>query len=167
MHRTVYFWKDVSPLLRRFCAVNKVSLNHVVNSAVQSFLVGCDSEELRLKAKLVALLHEEIDLRRVSATMLRSGSYLPSYVEKTLREPGRPVSLIREGQVPLKALSAKEEKVFRKICQRREEIASEIAEIELQLLRNVRPYRLKPDSRDSRSRCVHNHDTLHRGGEKC
>jgi hypothetical protein len=151
MHKTVYFWKDVSPLLRRFCALNKVSLNHVVNSAVQSFLGCCDSEELRLKAKLVALLHEEADLRRVSATMLRSGSYLPSYVEKTLREPGRPVSLIREGQVPLKALNPGEEEAFRKICQRREEIAADLAETELQLLRNVKPYRLKPDSWSRRS----------------
>jgi len=122
-----------------------------VNLSIQHFLDVCDFQELRLRATLAGLLREEAELRRVSNAMLRSGSYLPSYVEKTLREPGRHVSLVRAGQVPLKALNPKEEKVFRKIASRREEIAGEIADIELQLLRDVKPFRLKPDVH-SRSR---------------
>jgi len=151
MHRNVWFWCDLYPLLRRFCRENGVSFNSIVNLAVQQFLGVCDVNELRMKARLSGLLREEIELRRVCSAMLRSGSYLPRYVERTLQEPGRPVSLVRSGQVPLKALNPKEEKVFRKIASRREEIAGEIADIELQLLRDVKPFRLKPASR-SRSR---------------
>jgi hypothetical protein len=151
MHRTVWFWCDLYPLLRRFCREQGVSFNHIVNLAVQGFLGVCDIEDLKLRARLSALLREEAELRRVCNAMLRSGSYLPRYVEQTLREPGRPVSLVRNGQVPLKALNSKEEKAFRKIASRREEIAAEIADIQLELLRDVKPFRLKPDPR-SRSR---------------
>jgi hypothetical protein len=156
MYKTVYFWKDLSPLLRRFCREQNLSFNRVVNLSIQHFLGVCDVQELRLRARLARLLREEAELRRVCNAMLRSGSYLPSYVEKTLREPGRPVSLVRSGQVPLKALNPKEEKVFRKIASRREEIAGEIADIQLQLLRDVKPFRLKPDGRSrSRGRLTH------------
>lgn len=156
MRRNIWFWRGVSPLLLGFCRLNGVAVNRVVNLAVEEFLGVCDVEELRLKARVAALLREESELRRVCNAMLRSGSYLPSYVKRTLREPGRPVSLVRNGQVPLKALNPKEEKAFRKIASRREEIAAEIADIQLQLLRDVKPFRLKPDSRSrSRGRLTH------------
>ena len=148
MRRSVYFWKDLACLVKRFCREHGVSVNRVVNLAVQEFLGQCDSEELRLKARLAGLLREEAELRKVSNAMLRSGSYLPGYVQKVLREPGRPVSLVRDKQVPLKALNPKEEKVFRRIASRREQIATEIAEITEQLLANVKPYRLKPSHVD-------------------
>jgi hypothetical protein len=98
-----------------------------------------------LKVRLAGLLREEVELRSVCNAMLRSGSYLPAYVQRTLREPGRSVSLVRDGQVPLKALNPKEERVFRRIATRREQIAQEIAEISEQLLKDVKPFRLKPD----------------------
>jgi len=147
-YRNVYFWRSVFPLLRRFCRENGLAFNEVVNKAVLQFLGSVDVEELRLKARLSRLLREEAELRRVSNAMLRSGSYLPAYVQKVLREPGRPVSLVRDKQVPLKALNPKEERVFRKIAAKREQIAEEIAEITEQLLADVKPFRLKP----SRSR---------------
>ena len=148
MRRSVYFWKDLACLVKRFCREHGVSVNRVVNLAVQEFLGQCDSEELRLKSRLCSLLREEAELRRVSNAMLRSGSYLPAYVQKVLREPGRPVSLVRGKQVPLKALNPKEEKVFRRIAAKREQIAQEIAEITEQLLADVKPYRLKPSHVD-------------------
>lgn len=151
MRRTVYFWKTLSPLLRRFCREQGVSFNKVVNLAIENFLGVCDVEELKWKARVSALLREERELRRVCSAMLRSGSYLPGYVHRVLREPGRPLSHLPDPQRPLKALNPKEEKAFRKIASRREEIASEIADIQLQLLRSVKPFRLKPDRR-SRSR---------------
>ncbi|MEM3629379.1 MAG: hypothetical protein QXZ02_05290 [Candidatus Bathyarchaeia archaeon] len=141
----VWFWKGLAPLLKKFCKEHNVPFNKVVNLAVQSFLGGCDVEAVKLHARLDALMREEARLRRIQNTMLRSGSYLPNYVQKTLREPGRSVSLVRDGQVPLKALSPKEERVFRRIAARREQIAGEIAEISEQLLRDVKPFRLKPD----------------------
>ncbi|MEM2385486.1 MAG: hypothetical protein QXO67_00745 [Candidatus Bathyarchaeia archaeon] len=150
MRRLVYFWKDLYPLLRQFCHEHNVPLNRVVNLSVQQFLGACDVETVRLYARLDVLMREEVRLRRIQNCMLRSGSYLPSYVQKTLREPGRLVSLVRDGQVPLKALNPREELVFRKIAARREQIASEIAEICEQLLKNVRPFRLKPNSRSRR-----------------
>ncbi|MCS7124691.1 MAG: hypothetical protein NZ932_04670 [Candidatus Bathyarchaeota archaeon] len=114
---------------------------------------GCDVELLRFEARLDVLLREEARLRRVCNAMLRSGSYLPSYVAKVLREPGRSLTHIQDAQRPLKALNPKEERVFRKIAARREQIAHEIAEIQERLLQDVRPFRLKPDLRGrSRSR---------------
>jgi len=152
MHRAVYFWRGLYPLLCRFCREYGVPFNRVVNLAVQRFLGGCDVGELRLRARLALLLREEVELRRVCNAMLRSGSYLPGYVQRVLREPGRPLTHIPDAQRPLKALNPREERVFRKIAARREQIAREIAEIEEQLLRDVKPFRLKPDLRGSRSR---------------
>jgi len=122
-----------------------VPFNQVVNLAVESFLGMADASELQLLAKREALLREESDLRRVCTAMLRSGSYLPSYVAKVLKEPGRPLDHLMDSQRPLKALSPREEKVFRRIATRREEIAGELAGIQEQLLKDVRPFRLKPD----------------------
>jgi len=141
----VYFWKDLAPLLKRFCREHNVPFNKVVNLAVQSFLGSVDVEEVKLHCRLDVLMREEARLRKIQNTMLRSGSYLPGYVQRTLREPGRNVSLVRDGQVPLKALNPKEERVFRRIAARREQIAGEIAELSEQLLRDVKPFRLKPN----------------------
>jgi hypothetical protein len=121
-------------------------VNEVVNRAVSGFLGSCDVEGLKLKARLAVLLREEKELRRTCTAMLRSGSYLPGYVERVLREPGRPLTFLSVKQAPLKALNPKEEKVFRKVAARREQIASEIADIQLRLLREVKPFSLKPDS---------------------
>ena len=152
MHRTVYFWCDLYPLLRRFCREHNVPINKIVNLAVQSFLGGCDVEELRLQARLDCLLREEARLRRVCNAMLRSGSYLLGYVRRVLREPDRSLGHLPDAQRPLKALNPREERVFRRIAARREQIAREIAELSEQLLRDVKPYRLKPEPRRSRSR---------------
>jgi hypothetical protein len=164
MHRSVYVWRDLAPLVLRFCRERNVSFNEVVNRAVSAFLGNCDVEELRLKAKLAMLLKEEAELRRVSVCMLRSGSYLPGYVQRVLREPGRSLSHLPDPQRPLKALNPREERVFRKIAARREQIAHEIAEIQEQLLRDVKPFRLKPDLHHSRS-CRHGKNKPE-GGEK-
>jgi hypothetical protein len=152
MNTSVWFWKELYPLLLRFCRERGLGFNEVINRAVEAFLSSADIGELRLRAEISKLLHEEAELRRVSTAMLRSGSYLPSYVQGVLREPGRPVSLVRTGQVPLKALNPKEEVVFRKIASRREQIAARLAEVQLELLKEVKPFRLKPEPRRSRSR---------------
>ncbi|MBS7632533.1 hypothetical protein KEJ15_02775 [Candidatus Bathyarchaeota archaeon] len=164
MHRGVNFWRDLYPLLRRFCRERNVAFNRVVNLAVQSFLGACDVEEVRLKVRLVGLLREESELRRVSSCMLRSGSYLPGYVQRVLREPGRPLSHLPDPQRPLKALSPREERVFRRIATRREQIAEEIASVQEQLLKDVKPFRLKPDLHGRSRSCRHGKDTL-KGGE--
>jgi hypothetical protein len=160
----VYFWKDLAPLIKRFCREHNIPFNRVVNLAVQSFLGTCNVERLALQAKLDKLLSEEAELRRVSNAMLRSGSYLPGYVQRVLREPGRSLSHLPDPQRPLKALNPNEERVFRKIAARREQIAREIAEIQEQLLRDVKPFRLKPDLRLSRSRARGKYKL--KGGEK-
>jgi hypothetical protein len=150
--KAVWFWKDVFPLVRRFCSEHHVSFNRVVNLAVQSFLAGCDVEELRLRAKLSALLREENELRLYTRVMLRSGSFLPRYAAKILREPGRALDWIRSGQIPLKALAPSEERVFRRVLARREAIAKEITNVLGELLKDVKPFRLKPEPRRLRSR---------------
>lgn len=152
MHTSIYVWRDLYPLVKRFCREHGVCFNEVVNRAVSQFLGRADVEELRLKARLAMLLKEEAELRRVSVCMLRSGSYLPGYVQRVLREPGRSLSHLPDPQRPLKALNPKEERVFRKIATRREQIAQEIAEIQEQLLAGVKPFRLKPEPHRSRSR---------------
>jgi len=152
-HRAVWFWREVHGLLREFCRVKGLPFNRVVNLAVSEFLKqGCDVEQLRLKLRLEELAREEGELRRFSRVMLRSGSFLPQYAQKLLREPGRPVSLIRDGQVPLKALSPSEEQVVRRILAKREAIAKEMTEI-LDRLLPEKSFRLKPEpSRRSWSR---------------
>jgi hypothetical protein len=115
--------------------------------AVEAFLGVCDVDELKVWARINALCREEVELKRVSRTMLRSGSYLPQYADQLFREKydrSEP-SLIRRGQVPLKALSPKEEAIMRRVLARREAIAQEIAE----LLDKVLPkekFRLSPRS---------------------
>jgi hypothetical protein len=165
MHTSVYVWRDLYPLVKRFCREHGVGFNEVVNRAVSQFLGACNIEELRLKARLAALLKEEAELRRVSVCMLRSGSYLPGYVQRVLREPGRSLAHLPDPQRPLKALNPKEERVFRRIATRREQIAQEIAEIQEQLLHDVKPFRLKPDLHKRSWSCRHGKNT-EKGGEK-
>jgi len=162
----VYFWRGLYPLLRRFCKEKNVSLNKVVNRAVEQFLGHADVEELKLRAELEVLLREEAELRRVSNAMLRSGSYLLGYVQRVLKEPGRPLSHLPDPQRPLKALNPKEERVFRKIATRREEIAEEIAVITEQLLHDVKPFRLKPDLQRRSWSCRHGRNTVEGGESK-
>jgi len=147
--RGVWFWRDLYPLLRRFCRENKVPFNRVVNLAVQMFLGCCDVEELRLRARLAGLMRKEAGLRQSMRVMLRSGSYLPQYADKLFREKydSSIPSFTRKGQVPLRALNKKEEDVARRVLAERERIAQEIADILGQLLPKKR-FRLKP----SRSR---------------
>jgi hypothetical protein len=166
MHTSVYVWRDLYPLVKRFCREHGIGFNEVVNRAVSQFLGACNIEELRLRARLAALLREEAELRRVSVCMLRSGSYLPGYVQRVLREPGRSLAHLPDPQRPLKALNPKEDRVFRRMATRREQIAREIAEIEEQLLLDVKPFRLKPDLRLSRSRRRLRGKNKLEGGEK-
>jgi hypothetical protein len=175
MFRNVWFWKELAPLVVQFCRREGLGFNEVVNLAVQSFLGQCDVEELRLKAKLVALMKEESELRKVCSCMLRSGSYLPFYAEKVLKDhKGKPSPFmysVENGDRPLRALGSREEKVFRKICTRREEIACKIAEIQNELLKDVKPFKLDFEGSsesskegDSRSRAHDNSEP--NGGEK-
>jgi hypothetical protein len=161
MHRAVYFWKDVFPLLRRFCCERRVSFNRVVNLAVQSFLCGCDVEELRLRARLAGLLRDEAELRQTMRVMLRSGSYLPQYADKLFREKYAKgeCAFVRQGQVPLKALSPREEDVARRVLAERERLAQEIADVLDQLLPKKR-FRLKPSRSRRRDKLI-----SHEGGE--
>lgn len=152
MLRSVWFWEDLAPVLREFCRKYRVPLNEVVNRAVESFLCVADVAELRLLARRAALVHEEGELRHTCSVMLRSGSYLPAYARKVLMEPGRDLGFLQESQKPLKALNPREERVFRKIMTRREMIAAEIAEIQEQLMVDVKPFGLKPDVSRSRRR---------------
>ena len=138
MRRAVYFWKGLVPLLRRFCRERGVSVNRVVNLAVGQFLGGCDVEELRLRARLLMLMREEAELRRVQNCMLRSGAFLGDYVRRRL---GRPVGPPR----PLAALSGREAAVFERIAGERERIANEIVSIMERLLKDASSFRLGED----------------------
>lgn len=139
-------------MLVRFCRDNDAAFNMVVNLAVERFLGVADGGKLALLARREALMREEGELRRVSTAMLRSGSYLPSYVQKVLREVGRPLDHLMGTERPLKALNPREERVFRRIATRREKIAEELATIQEELLKDVKPFRLKPDVSWSRRR---------------
>lgn len=160
MHRNVWFWCDLDVLVKRFCKENSVSLNKFVNLACQQFLGVCDIEELRLKARLGQLMRQEAELRYNMRVMLRSGSYLPQYADKLFREKydKNESMFVRVGQVPLKALSQREEDVARRVLAERERIAEEIADVLDQLLPKKR-FRLKP----SRSR-AHDKKAM-KGGE--
>jgi len=155
MHKPVWFWKDLFPLVTQFCKREGVSFNEVVNLSVQNYLGSCSVNELRLKAKLTALLREEAELRRVSSCMLRSGAYLPSYAEKILKtQKGKPSPFmysIGDGDKSLRVLNKEEEKVFRKICGRREEIAREVAGIQAELLKDTVPFKLESDDSESQA----------------
>jgi hypothetical protein len=107
--------------------------------------------------------------------MLRSGAYLPGYVERVLKEHKGPPGAVdsnpflfsaSEWDKPLRALSKEEEKVFRQIVGRREEIAREVREIEAELLKNVKPFRLVSEnsesSADDKKKIKRNHQTEER-----
>jgi len=153
----VNFWKGLYPLLKRFCVSHKVAFNRVVNLAVEGFLGVCDVEALRVWSEIGRLCREEAELKRVSSVMLRSGSYLPKYADRLFRAPfdrerekTSPFNYPRRGEVPLKALNAKEEAVMRRVLARREAIAQEIAEL-LDCVLPKEKFRLSPRRR-SRSR---------------
>jgi hypothetical protein len=159
--RQVYFWRSVYPLLRAFARRTKTPVNTLVNLAIQSFVGASDEEELKVLAEIEKLVREDSKLRRVSSTMLRSGSYLPKYADRLFRAPWdserdktSPFNYPRRGEVPLKALNPKEEKIMRRVLARREAIAQRIAELLDQVL-PAEKFRLAP--RRSRSqRCARN-----------
>jgi len=143
----VYFWKNVKPLLVRLQKAG-FSVNSAVNEALIFWLGAKGDDQLRLRARLVELRHEEAELRQTMRVMLRSGSYLPQYADKLFREgyvKGES-PFVRMGQVPLKALSPKEEAIARRVLAERERIAQEITEILDQLLPDKK-FHLKPESR--------------------
>lgn len=149
--RSVWFWKSLAPVVRRL-KVAGFPLNRAVNEALLYWCGVQNDEELRLRAKLVLLRSQEADLRQCMRVMLRSGSYLPQYADKLFREKydRDGPSLVRRGQVPLKALSSKEEGIARRVLAERERIAQEIADI-LDKLLPKKKFRLK-SSRSRRRR---------------
>jgi hypothetical protein len=166
VHKSVWIWKELYPLIMLFCLREGVSFNRLVNLSVQGFLGECRVEEVRLKAKIAALLKEETELRRVSSCILRSGSYLPGYAYRVLKEPKeRPFSFLPDSQRPLKALDPEEEKVFRKICTRRDEFAQEITDLQGQLFKDVKPFKLDPEPR-SKSFAIDNYTPVNNVREK-
>jgi len=169
--RRVWVWRDVWPLLRRVVESSGLPLNRVLNLALLQFLRGdVVEEELQLEARKVGLMREEADIRRSWRLIGRSGSYLESYAARVLQPreyleymkvmrrdvTAAPYSDERLGRAPLAALSKREEKLFRKMMARREEIAKELTEIELRLfeLRKVpkRNWRWKFNRRVKRTR---------------
>jgi hypothetical protein len=169
--RRVWVWRDVWPLLRRVVESSGLPLNRVVNLALLQYLGGVvTEEELQLEARKVGLMREEADIRRSWRLIGRSGSYLEGYAAQVLQPQeyreyqkvmrrdvvGAEYSDERRGRIPLKALSKKEERLFRKMMARREEIAKELTEIELRLfeLRKVpkRNWRWKFNRRVKRTR---------------
>lgn len=160
MSSSVYFWKSVKPLLVRLQKAG-FSLNSAVNEALLFWLGAKSEDDLRLRARLVELRHEEAELRQTMRIMLRSGSYLPQYADKLFREGYVKAEspFVRMGQVPLKALSPKEEQIARRVLAERERIAQEITDILDQLLPQKK-FRLKPESQSRDKNKNYN------GGEK-
>lgn len=170
VHRPVWFWKDVYPLVLAFCRREHVAFNSVVNQALQSFLGAANVEELRLRAQVSCLLREENHLRKVCSCMLRSGAYLSSYAEKVLKsQKGKvsesPFCYGKDDGKPLRALSKSEELIFRKICARREEIALEVARVQNELMRGTVPFRFEFEEKNSES-CRYDKKKILSGGEK-
>jgi len=167
-YRNVYFWRSVYPLLRAFAKRTNTPVNTLVNLAIQSFIGASSEEQLKVLAEIEELCREDSQLRHVSSTMLRSGSYLPKYADRLFRSPWdserdktSPFNYPRKGEVPLKALNPKEEAIMRRVLARREAIAQCIAELLDQVLPKEK-FRLAP--RRSRSRrCARN---KRKGGEK-
>ena len=168
--RSVWFRSRLYPLLRGLSKRSGMPVNRLVNLAVEAWLGVCSEEELRVRAEIEGLVREDCELRRVSSTMLRSGSYLPKYADKLFRAPwdAEGVSATegfryvnpRVGDVPLKALSPREEQIMRRVLARREAIAGRIAEL-LDLVLPKEKFRLLPKRGRSR-RCDKNR---HEGGE--
>lgn len=175
--RGVWFWKDVLPLLKRLAKETGTPLNRLVNLAVLEFLRGPNAsvERLRLEAHKLELFREEADIRKTWCTIARSGAYLEQYAVRVLmpqeyrelmkvqaREDGfYNVRDVRRGRVPLQALSKREERLFKRMLARREEIAKELVEIELKLLPKKRwrwkiRRRSKSPKRDKRDKPVKN-----------
>jgi len=164
-HGGVWWWREVLGLLRRVSKASGVPLNRLVNLAVLDFL-GCkvDVEVLRLEARKLSLLREEADIRKTWCAIARSGSYLEQYAARVLQPQeyrellkveGREFGAgdVRDGRVPLKALSPREEQLFKRMCARREEIASELVDIELKLLPRKRwRWRSKRRSKSPRTK---------------
>ncbi len=143
MSSSVRFWRDVLPLVRKLKKLG-VPLNRALNEALLHWCGTQNDEKLQLRAKLVLLRSQEAELRQNMRVMLRSGSYLPKYADKLFREKydkSEP-SFVRCGQVPLRALSPKEEDIARRVLAERERIAREIAEVLDKLLPQKR-FRLK------------------------
>ena len=166
--RNVWFWKRLYPLVRRFCRERGVAFNRVVNLAVEAWLGVCDVGELRVWVEVERLVREDSQLRRVSSAMLRSGSYLPRYADRLFRAPWdserdktSPFNYPRRGEVPLKALNPKEEKIMRRVLARREAIAQRIAELLDQVL-PAEKFRLAPRCSRSRRRARNKR----KGGER-
>lgn len=152
MSRSVRFWRDVLPLVRLLRRLG-FPLNRAINEALLGWFGMQSEEELRLRAKLVLLRSQEAELRQTMRVMLRSGSYLPQYADKLFREKYQASgpSLVRRGQVPLRALSPKEEEIARRVLAERERIAQEIATV-LDKLLPKKKFRLKPSPRPRRRR---------------
>lgn len=102
-----------------------------------------------MRARRVVLMKEEESLRQRMRVILRSGAFLDSYAHKLL-EGGSPGDARRDGRVPLRALSRKDEAIVRRMLARREAVVAELREIEDRLLPKEK-YRLRPRRR-SRSR---------------
>ena len=165
--RQVYFWRSVYPLLRAYAQRTKTPVNTLVNLAIQNFIGASDEEKLTVLAEIEKLVREDSQLRRVSSTMLRSGSYLPKYADRLFRAPWDserehtgPFNYPRRGDVPLKALNPKEEAIMRRVLARRDAIAQRIAELLDQVLPKEK-FRLVP-GRSRSQRCVRN---KHEGGD--
>lgn len=160
--RKVWVWRSVWPLLRRLLEETGLPFNRVVNLALLRYLgVEVDDEVLRLEARKLELLREEADIRRMWCAIARSGAYLEGYAARVLmpqeyrewmkvERRDSVFSDVRRGRVPLRALSRREEKLFKRMCARRDEIARELVEIELKLLPRKR-WRWKSRRRRSRS----------------
>ncbi|MDH5267386.1 MAG: hypothetical protein OEW62_06865 [Candidatus Bathyarchaeota archaeon] len=163
--RSVWFWARLYPLLRGLSVRTGTPVNTLVNLAVQSFVGVVGEGELRVWSEVEKLVREDSQLRRVSSTMLRSGSYLPKYADRLFRAPwdaegvsareGFRYVKPRVGDVPLKALNPKEEAVMRRVLARREAIAQRIAEL-LDLVLPKEKFRLVPKRSGSRRRDKHN-----------
>ncbi|MCK4478385.1 hypothetical protein KAU88_07655 [Candidatus Bathyarchaeota archaeon] len=110
-----------------------LSLNRVLNEALLLwFEEGCESE-LKLRAQLARLLHEENELRQSMRVVLRSGAFLDSYAAKLVE--GDEKLSVKLGRQPLAVLAdRKEVEIVKRILARREAIVKEICEIEDQLL---------------------------------
>jgi len=154
--RSIHFWNGVYRPLKELSRRSNVALNKLVNLAVERFVGGCDVHELEVLAEIEHLCREDRFLRRVSSTMLRSGSYLPKYADRLFRAPWdsegdktSPFNYPRKGEVPLRALNPKEEEIMRRVLARREAVATRIAEL-LDMVLPREKFRLAP--RRSRSR---------------
>lgn len=128
-----YVLAYVSSLAEKLGCSFSAVVNLLLEKVIEKNLAGPIEESLGLEVRRLQLIEEETGLRQTLKVILRSGAYLPQYAEKLFG--GEKPTMFRKGRLPLPALTdVREQNIVRRILARRENVVSELLEIEDKLL---------------------------------